>query len=94
MEESAEEKEGQVKGVAVAPGAAPLAFGGGRGHLLGEAEAVGEDLFGARFSPGKAALAHGARMYTVDEVCKASPKKLDGYLVFVLEMVGRVKSYV
>ena len=60
----------------VAPGSAPMARGGGRGDFLGEAEAVGEDLFGARFSPGKAALAHGARMYTVDEVCKASPSPL------------------
>ncbi|BCZ93394.1 hypothetical protein TthAK1_00110 [Thermus thermophilus] len=57
MEEGAEEKEGQVKGVAVAPGAAPLAFGGGRGHLPGQAQAVFQDLLGACLPAKEASLA-------------------------------------
>ncbi|BCP66752.1 hypothetical protein TbrSNM41_20870 [Thermus brockianus] len=61
MEEGAEEKEGQVKGVAVAPGAAPLAFGGGRGHLPGQAQAVFQDLLGACLPAKEASLAHQER---------------------------------
>jgi hypothetical protein len=44
--------------VAVAPGAASLALGGGWGHLLGQAQAVGEDFLGARLPTDKAGLAH------------------------------------
>ncbi len=33
-----------------------------------------KDLFGARFSPGKAALAHGVRMHRPNGFCKASPQ--------------------
>ncbi len=57
-EEGAVKEEGQVEGVVVAPGAAPLALGGGWGHLPGQAQAVFQDLLGTRLPANKAALAH------------------------------------
>ena len=60
-EEGAEEKEGQVKGVVVAPGAAPLALGSGWGHLPGQAQAVFQDLLGACLPAKEASLAHQER---------------------------------
>ena len=47
VEEGAEEQQGQVKAVVVAPGAAPLALGGGWSHLPGQAQAVFQHLLGA-----------------------------------------------
>ncbi len=57
-EEGAVKEEGQVEGVVVAPRAAPLALGGGWGHLLGQAQAVFQDLLGACLPAKEASLAH------------------------------------
>ena len=58
VEEGAEEKQGQVKAVVVAPGAAPLALGGGWSHLPGQAQAVFQHLLGACLPAKEASLAH------------------------------------
>jgi hypothetical protein len=58
VEEGAEEQQGQVKAVVVAPGAAPLALGGGWSHLPGQAQAVFQHLLGACLPAKEASLAH------------------------------------
>jgi hypothetical protein len=65
VEEGAEEQQGQVKAVVVAPGAAPLALGGGWSHLPGQAQAVFRHLLGACLPAKEASLAHrGGNKYT------------------------------
>lgn len=57
--EGAEEEEGEVEGVGLAPGSGGVAFGGRWGHFLGQVQAKVQDFPGSRLPSGKSALAHG-----------------------------------
>ncbi|BAW00421.1 uncharacterized protein TTMY_0007 [Thermus thermophilus] len=79
VEEGAEEKEGQVKGVVVAPGAAPLAFGGGRAASRARRRQCSRTSLGLASRRTKPRLPIGAGVYTRrPDLCKASPPGLDG----------------